>query len=91
MFPQTGADGINRFWVAAIDNVHDDNTPDSVLVGRTPLAAVVDFLPGTVYALNRDGRFVLWNRNHERTTELAPEEMAADQRARTCSTCRRGR
>jgi diguanylate cyclase (GGDEF)-like protein/PAS domain S-box-containing protein len=77
LFPQTGADGIDRFWVAAIDNVHDDNTPDAVLVGRTPLAAVIDFLPGTVYALNRDGRFVLWNRNHERITELTPDEMEA--------------
>ena len=75
--PQTGADSVTRFWVAAIDNVHDDNTPEAVLVGRTPLAAIVDFLPGTVYALNASGRFVLWNRNHERITELAPEEMAA--------------
>ena len=77
LLPQTGADDMPRFWVAAIDNVHDDATSESVLVGRTPLAAIVDFLPGTVYALNRDGRFVLWNRNHERTTELAPEEMGA--------------
>lgn len=75
--PQTGADGADLVWVAAIENVHDDDTPDSVLVGRTPLATVIDFLPGTVYALNRDSRFVLWNRNHERTTELAPEEMSA--------------
>ncbi|MGJ9420273.1 EAL domain-containing protein [Massilia sp. CMS3.1] len=75
--PQIGLDGVTRVWVAAIDNVHDETTPESVLVGRTPLAAVIDFLPGTVYALNRDGRFVLWNRNHERVTEMAPEEMGA--------------
>jgi diguanylate cyclase (GGDEF)-like protein/PAS domain S-box-containing protein len=75
--PQTGADGATHFWVAAIDNVHTDATPDSVLVGRTPLSSVVDFLPGTIYALNRDSRFVLWNRNHERMTELGPAEMAA--------------
>ncbi|KQQ88928.1 EAL domain-containing protein [Massilia sp. Leaf139] len=75
--PQTGADGTTHFWVAAIDNVHTDATPDSVLVGRTPLAAIVDFLPGTIYAINRDGRFVLWNRNHERITGLAPEEIVA--------------
>ncbi len=75
--PQTGADGVTRVWIAAIDNVHDDATPEAMLVGRTPLAAVVDYLPGTVYALNREGRFVLWNRNHERIIGLAPEEMAA--------------
>ncbi len=75
--PQTGADGATHFWVAAIDNVHTDATPDSVLVGRTPLAAVADFLPGTIYAINRAGRFVLWNRNHERMTELSSDEMAA--------------
>jgi len=75
--PQAGPDGVAHVWVAAIDNVHDDATPDAVLVGRTPLAAIVDLLPGTFYALNREGRFVLWNHNHERTTELTPEEIAA--------------
>jgi diguanylate cyclase (GGDEF)-like protein/PAS domain S-box-containing protein len=75
--PQAGADGTQRFWVASIDKVHDEATPDSVLVGRTPLAAIIEFLPGSVYALNRDGRFVLWNRNHERITGLAPEQMGA--------------
>lgn len=77
LLPQTGADGQTRYWVAAIDNVHTDATPDAVLVGRTPLAAVVDFLPGTVYAINREGRFVLWNHNHERITGYVPEELAA--------------
>ena len=75
--PQIGRDGITRTWVAAIDNVHDEATPESVLVGRTPLARLVDVLPGTFYALNREGRFVLWNRNHERLTGLTPEETGA--------------
>jgi diguanylate cyclase (GGDEF)-like protein/PAS domain S-box-containing protein len=77
LVPQTGGDGTTRSWVAAIDNVHTDATPDSVLVGRTPLAAMIDYLPGTVYAVNREGRFVLWNRNHERITGSTTEEMAA--------------
>src|SRR5690606_26601095 len=64
-------------WVALIDNVHDDSTPESELVGRTPLARLVDVLPGTFYAVNREGRFILWNRNHERLTGLTPEETAA--------------
>ncbi|MFC5512320.1 EAL domain-containing protein [Massilia jejuensis] len=75
--PQIGLDGQVQAWVAAVDNVHDPCANDAFLVGRTPLAAIIDFLPGTVYALNREGRFVLWNRRHERITGLAPEEMAA--------------
>jgi len=75
--PQSGADGATYCWVAAIDDVRDDDAPESVKVGRMPLSAVVDTLPGTFYALNREGRFVLWNRNHERITELMPEELAA--------------
>jgi len=77
LFPQTGPEGVARVWVAAIDKLHDDATPDAVLVGRTPLAAMIDYLPGTVYALNRDGRFVLWNHNHERLSGFTSEEMAA--------------
>jgi diguanylate cyclase (GGDEF)-like protein/PAS domain S-box-containing protein len=75
--PQYDAGGVIQSWVAAIDNLHDDSTPEAVLVGRTPLAAVVAVLPGTFYAINRAGRFVLWNRNHERITELMPEEVEA--------------
>jgi diguanylate cyclase (GGDEF)-like protein/PAS domain S-box-containing protein len=77
ILPQAGLDGVDRAWVAAIDNVHGEDTPDSVVVGRTPLAAVIDVLPGTFYALNRDGRFVLWNRNHERITGYASDELGA--------------
>ena len=75
--PQMAADGVIHYWVAAIDNVHDDATPDAVRVGRAPLASVVDTLPGTFYTLTREGRFVLWNRNHERITEMMPDQLAA--------------
>lgn len=75
--PQAGLDGSIRTWVAAIDNVHDDAMPASERVGRIPLAQVVDVLPGTFYAINRAGRFVLWNHNHERITGLTPEETGA--------------
>ena len=75
--PQVGPDGVVHYWIAAIDNVHDDATPEAVQVGRAPLAAIVDTLPGTFYAINREGRYVLWNRNHERITEMMPDELAA--------------
>jgi diguanylate cyclase (GGDEF)-like protein/PAS domain S-box-containing protein len=51
--------------------------PEAEHVARTPLSAVVDLFPGTFYALNREGRFVLWNRNLERITGMEPEELAA--------------
>jgi diguanylate cyclase (GGDEF)-like protein/PAS domain S-box-containing protein len=75
--PQHAADGAVRFWVVAIDNVLDEHTPEAVIVGRTPLSAIVDVLPGTFYAVNRAGRFVLWNRNHERITGMTRDETAA--------------
>ena len=46
-------------------------------VARTPLSAIVDMFPGTFYAINREGRFVLWNHNLERATELTPDELGA--------------
>jgi diguanylate cyclase (GGDEF)-like protein/PAS domain S-box-containing protein len=33
--------------------------------------------PGTFYALNHERRFVLWNRNLERLSELTPDELSA--------------
>jgi len=60
----------------------DDGKPgggdsESERVARTPLAAVVDLFPGTFFAINRQGRFVLWNHNMERLLELSPDELAA--------------
>jgi len=46
-------------------------------VARTPLSAIVDMFPGTFYVLNRDGRFILWNRNLERVTGMTPDELGA--------------
>lgn len=77
ILPQAGLDGTAHLWVAAIDNIQGEDTPESVLVGRTPLARIVDVLPGTFYAVNQEGRFVLWNRNHERVTGLTTEETGA--------------
>lgn len=55
----------------------EDNASEAERVARTPLASVVDLFPGTFYAINRDGRFVLWNHNMERMLELMPDELAA--------------
>jgi diguanylate cyclase (GGDEF)-like protein/PAS domain S-box-containing protein len=54
-----------------------ENLSEAERVARAPLASVVDLFPGTFFAINRDGRFVLWNHNMERMLELAPDELAA--------------
>jgi diguanylate cyclase (GGDEF)-like protein/PAS domain S-box-containing protein len=38
---------------------------------------LIDAIPGVFYALDRDGRFVFWNRNFERATGRSSEEMQA--------------
>jgi PAS domain S-box-containing protein len=50
---------------------------EATRVGRTPMSAIVEMFPGTFYALNRDRRFVLWNRNLERLAEMTPDELSA--------------
>jgi PAS domain S-box-containing protein len=75
--PQHDAGGRLCGWsvAVAIDGAHD--LPDAAQLARTPLSSILDTLPGTFWVLDRDGRFLLWNRNMERMTELLPEELAA--------------
>jgi len=54
-----------------------DDATESERVARAPLSSVVDLFPGTFFAVNRDGRFVLWNHNMERMLALMPDELAA--------------
>jgi diguanylate cyclase (GGDEF)-like protein/PAS domain S-box-containing protein len=56
---------------------HERGGTERERVAHMPLSAIVDMFPGTFYVLNRDGRFVLWNRNLERVTELTPDELGA--------------
>lgn len=75
--PQLDADGSLRGCAVAVttDTTHGASEP--VKVAHTPLSSIIDAFPGTFYVLNRDGRFVLWNHNLERVTEMAPDELAA--------------
>ncbi|MCD2519256.1 EAL domain-containing protein [Massilia sp. G4R7] len=66
-------------WSASVIVAAGDSACESERVGHTPLSEVVDLLPGTFYAINRAGRFVLWNHNLERLTELTPDELGAAQ------------
>ncbi|MGJ7917545.1 EAL domain-containing protein [Massilia sp. LXY-6] len=75
--PQFDAAGKPLGCAIAVTTEFERGAPESEHVARTPLSAVVDLFPGTFYALNREGRFVLWNRNVERLSGLAPEELAA--------------
>lgn len=75
--PQTNADGQPLGWAVAVTTDIERDAPESEHVARTPLSAVVDLFPGTFFALNRDGRLMLWNHNLERLTGMVPEELAA--------------
>jgi len=73
-----GQGGLIGHTVAVTAQRHiDDDASEAERVARTPLASVVDLFPGTFFAVNRDGRFVLWNHNMERMLELMPDELAA--------------
>jgi diguanylate cyclase (GGDEF)-like protein/PAS domain S-box-containing protein len=76
---QYDARGEPQGWSASVIVAPQDSRCESERVGNTPLAEVVDLLPGTFYAINRAGRFVLWNHNLERLTELTPDELGAAQ------------
>ncbi|MFC5550599.1 EAL and GGDEF domain-containing protein [Massilia aerilata] len=79
--PQIDAAGRPLGCAVAVTTEFERGAPESEHVARTPLSAVVDLFPGTFYALNREGRFVLWNHNLERLTGMAPEELAAARAA----------
>ncbi len=76
---QYDARGEPQGWSASVVIAPGESLSEAERVGNTPLSAVVDLLPGTFYALNREGRFVLWNHNLERLTEMTPDELAAAQ------------
>ncbi len=76
---QYDARGEPQGWSASVIVAPGESTCESERVGHTPLSEIVDLLPGTFYAINREGRFVLWNHNLERLTELTPDEVAAAQ------------
>jgi diguanylate cyclase (GGDEF)-like protein/PAS domain S-box-containing protein len=75
--PQLDAAGKLIGCAVAVTTEFERGAPESEHVARTPLSAVVDLFPGTFYALNREGRFVLWNHNLERLSGMTPEELGA--------------
>jgi diguanylate cyclase (GGDEF)-like protein/PAS domain S-box-containing protein len=79
--PQRNAAGQLLGCAVAVTTEIERDAPESEHVARTPLSAVVDLFPGTFFALNRDGRLMLWNHNLERLTGMAPEELAASRAA----------
>jgi diguanylate cyclase (GGDEF)-like protein/PAS domain S-box-containing protein len=74
--PQAGADGAFQGCIVSVTSTRADES-EAARVGRTPMSAIVEMFPGTFYALNHERRFVLWNRNLERLSELTPDELAA--------------
>jgi diguanylate cyclase (GGDEF)-like protein/PAS domain S-box-containing protein len=75
--PQLDGGGKTHGCAVAVATGRERGGTEAERVARTPLSAIVDMFPGTFYAINREGRFVLWNRNLERATELSPDELGA--------------
>jgi diguanylate cyclase (GGDEF)-like protein/PAS domain S-box-containing protein len=75
--PQIDPAGRPLGCAVAVGTGADRDASDAERVARMPLAAIVEMFPGTFYALNSDGRFLLWNHNLERVTEMTPEELGA--------------
>ncbi|GAB3413230.1 EAL domain-containing protein [Massilia agilis] len=74
--PQYDAAAAFEGCVASVTSVGTEES-EAARVARTPMSKIVEMFPGTFYALNRDRRFVLWNRNLERLAEMTPDELAA--------------
>jgi diguanylate cyclase (GGDEF)-like protein/PAS domain S-box-containing protein len=53
----------------------DPDESESAAVGRLPLSAVIDVLPGTFYILRADGSFVLWNKRVEQVAAMSADEV----------------
>jgi diguanylate cyclase (GGDEF)-like protein/PAS domain S-box-containing protein len=75
--PQLDAEGQPHDCAVAVATGRERGGTEAERVARTPLSAIMDMFPGTFYAINRDGRFVLWNHNLEQVTELTPDELGA--------------
>jgi diguanylate cyclase (GGDEF)-like protein/PAS domain S-box-containing protein len=63
--------------VATVTTGPGADASEAARIGRIPLAAIVDTMPGNVYVVNQAGRLVLWNHNFERVSEMTPDELAA--------------
>ena len=75
--PLVDAEGRTHGCAVAVTTGCARGGTEAERVARTPLSAIVDTFPGTFYVLNRDGRFVLWNRNLEKVTGMTPDELGA--------------
>jgi diguanylate cyclase (GGDEF)-like protein/PAS domain S-box-containing protein len=77
LHPQHDAEDRCRGYAVALTAGIPSDAPEAVRVGQMPLASIVELLPSTFYAINRDHRFVLWNHNLEKVQEMTPDEIAA--------------
>ncbi|MGZ5201675.1 MAG: sensor domain-containing protein [Telluria sp.] len=74
--PQFDGNGKFEGCVLSVTS-NEPHESEATRVGRTPMSAIVEMFPGTFYALNRERRFVLWNRSMERMAEMTPDELSA--------------
>ncbi len=73
LVPQIDAKGAFAGCVAAF--AVEPDSSDSGRIGRMPLRAVINVLPGTFYVMREDTTFALWNTTVEAVSGLDSEEM----------------
>ena len=73
--PQCDDQGKGIGCVAAFTTLLERRVSETLIVGQTPLAKIVDALAGTFYVINRAGNFVLWNTKLEQVVEMTPRQL----------------
>jgi diguanylate cyclase (GGDEF)-like protein/PAS domain S-box-containing protein len=77
LIPQYDRRGAFTGCIAAFTTELDEGqVPESVLVGRAPLSAIVRVFAGTFYVINEAGRLVLWNERLEQVSGKTPQELS---------------
>ena len=75
LWPQYTPDGTPTGCAIDIVAAQPGARGKAEMLGATPLSAIIKLFPGTFYVIDRDGRFVLWNTNMERVTEMTAAEL----------------
>jgi len=75
LVPQLEVDGRADGCIAMFATLLEQDLTETVMVGQTPMASMINVLAGTFYVINAAGHFVLWNKNLENIAGMSPDEM----------------
>lgn len=75
LWPQYAPDGQLAGCAIDIAAAQPGGRRRADMIGALPLSAIIKLFPGTFYVIDREGRFVLWNSNLERMTEMTSRQL----------------